>query len=615
MFLSINVCNAQYGYWQQRVEYFMNIDMNVKNYKFQGEQKLIYYNNSPDTLYKVFYHLYFNAFQNGSMMHARQHSLGRFGNKRMVSKLDNIKDNEIGYQKIKSLSQDGKKLKYQIEGTILEVELNNPIAPNSKTTFDMVFEGQVPIQIRRSGRNSREDVALSMTQWYPKMVEYDFEGWHPNPYIGREFHGVWGDFDVKIKIDKEYTIGGSGLLLNADDIGHGYVNNFDESKLKNKDKLTWHFKAENIHDFAWAADPDFIHKKTTVPNGPTLHFIHKDNSMINRNWEKAMPVTVKFFEFMKENVGAYPYKQYTIVQGGDGGMEYGMTTLITGEREFSSLIGVIYHEAAHSWFQHILATNESKYAWMDEGFTSYISDLGYEKILGKSNFSDIDFIESNYQSYVHLANSSREEPLCTHADHFNSNYAYGIGSYTKGLLFLPQLEYIIGEKPFANTLKNFYETWKFKHPTDKDFERIAEKESGMNLDWYFSYWIHSTHTIDYSLESLIVKNKKTTINIKRKGKMPMPLDILVTYKDGTKELFYIPLRIMRGEKQNDTKLKRNILKDWPWTHNEYSFDIYKNIKDIKSLQIDPDNKMCDIDRTNNILNPSKADSKKNIFSN
>src|SRR5690606_23361941 len=151
------------------------------------------------------------------------------------------------------------------------------------TQFDMDFDGQVPLQIRRAGRNSEEGVALSMTQWYPKLAEYDFEGWHADPYIGREFHGVWGDFDVKITIDKNYIIGGSGYLQNPEEIGYGYEDEGVKVKRPRGKKLTWHFVAPQVHDFAWAADPDYIHDKVQVPDGPMLHFLYKNNPDILEN--------------------------------------------------------------------------------------------------------------------------------------------------------------------------------------------------------------------------------------------------------------------------------------------------------------------------------------------
>ncbi|MBT8394126.1 MAG: M1 family peptidase, partial [Bacteroidia bacterium] len=252
-------------YWQQHVDYKMNIDMDVSTFKYKGEQELIYTNNSPDTLNRVFYHLFFNAFQPGSEMDVRSLTISD-PDPRVRDRISKLKPDEIGYINVSSLKQNGQKLKFETVGTILEVNLSKPIKPGEQVKFDMRFNGQVPLQIRRAGRNNRENVALSMAQWYPKMAEYDFEGWHADPYIGREFYGVWGDFDVKITIDKDYVLGGTGYLQNPNEIGHGYE--AEPINTTKPNKLTWHFKAPNVHDFTWAADPDYIHDTLQVPDGP-----------------------------------------------------------------------------------------------------------------------------------------------------------------------------------------------------------------------------------------------------------------------------------------------------------------------------------------------------------
>jgi hypothetical protein len=248
----------------------MEVSMDVKNYQYKGKQELVYTNNSSDTLRKVFYHLFPNAFQPGSEMDARLHSIkdpdGRMVNKVKgadgkdvkQSRIETLKPNEIGFLKIANFKQDGATAQTRTSGTILEVTLAKPILPNSKSTFTLDFDGQVPVQIRRSGRNNSEGVELSMSQWYPKLAEFDFEGWHADPYIAREFHGVWGNFDVKITIDKEYTIGGSGYLQDKNSIGHGYEDAGVTVTYPKKAKtLTWHFIAPNVHDFTWAADKEY----------------------------------------------------------------------------------------------------------------------------------------------------------------------------------------------------------------------------------------------------------------------------------------------------------------------------------------------------------------------
>jgi len=255
--LFASLANAQPDRWQQRVKYVMNIDMNVQTNRFTGKQQLEYWNNSPDTLTRVFYHLYFNAFQPGSMMDVRsrrqgtmQSGRGADWDARVKDRILNLKPDEIGYQKILSLKMNGVPQEYKVDETILEVKLSKPILPKSKVVFNMDFEAQVPLQIRRSGRdNPSTKVRYSMSQWYPKISEYDYEGWHPTPYVAREFYGVWGDFDVSINIDKSYILGGTGYLQNANQIGYGYEDAGVKVKRPAGDKLTWRFIAPNVHDF------------------------------------------------------------------------------------------------------------------------------------------------------------------------------------------------------------------------------------------------------------------------------------------------------------------------------------------------------------------------------
>ena len=570
-------------YWQQHVDYKMDIDMDVNNYQYQGKQTLVYTNNSPDVLNKVFYHLYFNAFQPGSEMDVRSRNI-EDPDSRVGDRISKLKPNEIGYINVNSLKQDGKKINYETVGTVLEVELAKPIQPGQSVTFTMDFAAQVPIQIRRSGRDNAEGVALSMTQWYPKLAEYDFEGWHADPYIGREFHGVWGDFEVNLTIDKDYVVGGTGYLQG-------------EPEIKG-DKKTMQFLAPNVHDFTWAADPDYIHDTMQVPNGPMLHFYYKKDLPADnlKYWKDLQPKTVELMQYFSENVGKYPYDQYSVIQGGDGGMEYAMCTLITGKRSFGSLVGVTAHELAHTWFQFLLATNEARHEWMDEGFTSYISDHAMNVVMNEGKETPN---ANAYRGYIYLAKSGKEKPQTTHADRYETNMAYGITAYNKGSVFLSQLGYIIGEDNLKKTLKKYFDDFAFKHPRPIDIIRTAEKVSGLELDWYLIDWTQTTNTIDYAVTSTEENNSITTVNLERKGLMPMPLDIEVEYTDGTSEWYNIPLRIMRGEKPLASNVK--ILNDWAWAYPTYSFSINKPKSAIKSITIDPKQLMADVDKTNNTL--------------
>lgn len=605
--LCTNAFAQRKGYWDQKVDYTMVIDVKEKSYQYDGKMKLLYTNNSGQELKKVYFHLYFNAFQPGSMMDYRLANIAdpdprmtsNIGTKEKPvyqSRIATLKPDQIGYQKIKSLTQDGAGTTYKVDGTILEVTLAKAIQPNSSTTFDMTWEAQVPEQIRRSGRNSKEGVELSMTQWYPKMAQFDEFGWHLDEYVAREFIAPFGNFDVTINIDKDYVIGGSGALQNPDQV-KGYVKNAKVQSVKGK--ASWRFKAENIHDFAWAADKQFLVNHARSKGGVDVYLVYKPGAKTTESWTRAMEYTTAFFDFCGSKFGAYPWPTYTVVQGGDGGMEYGTTTLVTGERSLESLVGVIYHEAAHSWYQHLFGINETVDEWFDEGFTSYIEELAFQHLFKKTNPMPDNPVLPAYKSYIKLALSGKEEPASLLADYYNTNYAYSNEAYNKGQVLAEQLGYIIGQQNLETTFLKFYEFWKFKHPTPNDFKRVAEEVSGINLKWYFNLFINTTRKIDYA----ITPGENNEINLINKSDFAMPLDVLIEYQDGSKELFYIPLREMRGEKPAENfsvyqGVKRTVLEDWFWTKPTYTFKVSKA---VKKASIDVTARLADVNDTNNVF--------------
>ncbi len=640
---------AQADRWQQRVNYAMDVNMNVETNRFSGTQKLEYTNNSPDTLKRVFYHLYWNAFQPNSMMDTRSRELGKtIINKkpdwdvRVKDRIQKLTPQEIGYQKVLSLKMNGIPQKYKTEETVLVVDLDKPILPHSKAVFDLAFEAQVPLQIRRSGRNNPQTgVRYSMSQWYPKMCEYDYEGWHPTPYVAREFYGVWGNYDVSITIDKKYLIGGTGYLQNPQQIGFGYEAPGTKVIQPAGNTLTWHFVAPTVHDFMWAADPEFKHLSAKTADGKTINVIYnrdlkklqqdfdslktaQKNAYQNAEnyirswddrWQQVLDAAVTELPYIQKTFGPYPWKQYSFVQGGDGGMEYPMATLINGPG-----LGTVFHEWMHSWYQGMMGTNESEYPWMDEGFTSYAENLVTRdytifrrKKIAAANPADRRLIvldsvinrqphEAAYNSYFNLVKSGLQEPLTTHADHFETNAAYGVSSYSKGEIFLEQLGYITGAQVRDQILLQYYREWHFKHPNANDFIRLAEKVSNMKLDWYKEYWINTTKTIDYGIDSVWQEGSKTKIRLINNGKMPMPIDLQLTFKDGKKALHYIPMYLMFGEKPAEPNaVLRVVEQHWKWTHPTYTLELNGKLTDLEWIEIDPTHRLADVNEKDNFL--------------
>jgi hypothetical protein len=578
---------AQADRWQQRIRYVIDVNMDVKTNRFTGTEKLEYTNNSPDTLTRVFFHCYWNAFQPGSSMDVRSQELGKTKlneptrrsdgldwDARVKDRISKLKPDEIGYQHVRRIQIGGVDQQLKEHETILEVVLTKPILPKSKVTLDVAFEAQVPLQIRRSGRDNAEGIRYSMSQWYPKMVEYDYQGWNANPYIAREFYGVWGDFDVNITIDKSYFVTAGGDLQNGNETGFGYESPQARIKAPVGPTITWKWQAYNVHDFVWCADPQYKMITRNVANGPLIRVVYKAVDSLEARWQKVADSTALAYPIIAKTFGAYPYKTYTFIQGGDGGMEYPMATLIK-----SASIGTALHEWMHTWYQMLMGTNESLYPWMDEGFTDYASTRVMAEMRKSTGFA----FNGSYRGYFALAKSGMEEPASTHADHYNTNYAYGNAAYSKGAVFMSQLGYIVGDSIRDKILLAYYNTWRFKHPNPNDFIRVAEKVSGMELDWYKEYWIYTTKTIDYAVGDVSMNDGKPSILIKRVGKMPMPVDVLVTYKDGTQEMHYIPSSLMFGQKRAEGGIPRTVHEEWKWTHPDYAFTISKGIQDIKSI--------------------------------
>jgi hypothetical protein len=594
--------NGQCDRWQNAINYEMFIDFDVETHNYYGKQTVVFTNESPDTLKKVYFHLFLNAFKPGSSMDVRSRTISD-PDGRVRDRISQLSPQEIGFQRIQKLIQNEKRLDYIEHETILEVFLEDDILPGGILELYMEYDAQVPLQIRRNGRMNEEGIHYSMAQWYPRMCQYDEKGWHTNPYIGREFYGPFGDFDVKIRIDKNYLLGGTGYLQNTGEIGKGYSEKFTP---KLDDKLTWHFKADRVHDFMWAADPEYTHDSYETKDGITLRFFYRKNERTEENWAALQPIMADAFDFIQERFGKYPYKQYAFVQGGDGGMEYPMATLITGNRNLRSLVGVSVHELMHSWYQGVLGFNESLYHWMDEGFTSYASEIVMDHLIRKGLIPGVEpaarLFSGSSAGYKNIVRAGIEEPMSTHADHFDRNVSYGISAYSKGALYLHQLSYVIGQENLDKTLLSFYDRCAFKHPNDHDIRRIAEQVSGIELKWYNEYWVYSTKIIDYAIDTVLaVNNSQSRIILDRIGNMPLSVDVVCTLKDGSTHMYHIPLDLMLQAKPDEGLADRFYESNaWKWVYPRYLLTVDLPFDQIQSVEIDPSKRMQDIDLDNNM---------------
>ena len=591
--------------WQQHVDYEMDIRLNPETHQVDGHQRLTYTNNSPDTLRTVYYHLYFNAFQPQSMMAERNRHLPD-PDGRTVPRIFNLTPDEQGRQTVTSLTQDGTPVSYEVYDTVLRVDLAEPIPPGTSTTFVMDYRSQVPLQTRRSGRNSRgDDIDYTMTQWYPKMAEYDERGWHANYYINREYYAPYGEFDVEITLPAEYTIGATGVLQNPDEVGHGY--DIDGSGtwrpsdgLPDADTLTWHFRAEDVHNFAWSADPDYIHDKVTA-DGTTHHILYKPE--VAEQWRPLRNNMPDLTAFFSDEYGDYPYPQMTVAQGGDGGMEYPMFTVVSSydgpefeeKSSYRSILGTTVHEFAHMWFYSALGSNEADYAWMDEGFTSYATTEGMAHLAGQP----ADHTGAR-QSVVTMHKLGIAEPFSTPADWFSTNTAYGITSYPGGQMLVDMLGYVMGDAQRDQWLRRYFRERAGMHPDPFDLELFAEQESGLMLDWYFQQVTESTRTVDDAIADLDQRRTgdgvTVDLTLKRKGALRLPQDVKLTLADGTTQWLNVPLASMHGHKPVPDDWI--VTEPWPWVAPEKTVSVTVDSR-VEKAVIDPNGETPDVNRLNN----------------
>jgi hypothetical protein len=500
---------------------------------------------------------------------------------RVVPRIWNLGPDEVGYHRIEGLRQDGRPLSFEVNDTVMRVPLAEPLAPGDSAVFELVFHSQVPLQTRRSGRDSREGVDYSMTQWYPKLAAYDSRGWHADPYVGREFYAPYGTFDVRLTLPADYVVGATGTLRNPGEVGHGYGEAAPAAASAPPDSLTWHFHAEGVHDFAWVADPDYLHDRFEG-DGVTYHLLYLPD--VAAAWKTMRDWVPALLRFYSEQYGAYPYPRFTVAQGGDGAMEYPMLVLLTGRRSPGSLQSVTAHEAAHQWFYGLLGSNEADYAWMDEGLASYIQAEALAALQGRQNPGH----GGSAFAVVSLHEAGLAERLGTPADWFETNAAYGTTAYSGGRMIAALLGYVISEPLRDAWLRAYYRRFRFRHPNPYDLEKVAEDVSGLQLDWYFEQFANTTWTLDYAVAGLDARRSgagwTATVDLRRRGEAVLPVDLRLTLEDGSVQWVNVPLGLMEGHKPVPEGWI--VAAPWPWTSPAYRLEVSLPQKAVKA-EIDP----------------------------
>ncbi|MDI6807868.1 MAG: M1 family aminopeptidase, partial [Candidatus Eisenbacteria bacterium] len=526
-----------------------------------------------------------------------------------------------GEEKIEKFIFDGAELPVEVDDTIGRVALPRAILPGETVLFEITFKGRIPEHLIRMGRRGRD---FNIAQWYPKICVYDLRGWHKDQYIGQgEFYGDFGTFDVSLTLPGTFLVAHTGTLTNPGEVlpdsvikklatvGDTTLNIADNSNwLRPSDPTlrkelekpkTWRFRADNVHDFAFAANEKYIWDATKLGNVYVHTFYFKNKAV---HWREMAGVSRECVRFYSETFGGYPYDQVSVVATSvHGGMEYPNLAFIgseIGDERSRFLSAVIAHEIAHNWFYGIIGSNENDEAWLDEGFTSFATILFMENYYGRNNdvrkykrpweryfFPPEDKRESSQFDYISFAETGYEEQVITPSDKFGERIAYRTAVYQKSAAILFMLQYVLGDETFDRVMKEYFALWQFKHPYTEDFIAVAERMSGRKLGWFFDEWLRRTYRCDYAVKGMKFRrladgrDYSVDVRIEKKGRAIMPLDFAFRSSSGETRVLSLPHTV------------------WDDGRRSYTLKGELPFKPV-GVEMNPDKRIADVDRRNNV---------------
>ena len=611
-------------YWQQDVYYTISANIDEQKDLIEGTEKLTYWNNSPDDLEYVYFHLYQNAFQPESHhadLHEQNHNHINYGPYEADKK----------GTEVHKITSPGRRILLEQDNTILKVHLSKPIKSGESIDFDIQFTtyfGLGAMGRRMKKFNSNGKTHYDGVHWYPRISVYDAKfGWTTDQHLGKEFYGDFGAFDVELTFAANYIVDATGFLLNRNELLPSDlrkkldITNFKDKpwnepaseiiKYNPEKRKTWKFHAENVHDFAFTADPSYRIGEATW-NGITCYALAQEQHA--SKWQNAADYSAKIIEVFSEDFGMYTYHKMIVADAQDG-MEYPMLTLDGGADP--SYRGLLVHEIGHNWFYGQVGNNETYRAALDEGFTQFLTAWGLEKIDGDKmvqKTASNKYIakhtkdlhprdRSVYYSYIKDASTNNTPQLNTHSDDFGSALGHGGGYrhvYYKTAAMLYNLQYVLGDELFLEAMQNYFQTWKIAHPYFNDFRNSVINYTKVDLNWFFDQWLETTKDIDYAIKSakkLKGSDELFEITFERKAAMQMPIDFTVIPKSGNAKEYHIP---------NTWFVKKTdatVLDKWYGfgkIHKEHSV-VIRSPEGIKDVIIDPTNRLADAYMVDNSL--------------
>lgn len=603
------------AYWQQDVHYKMDVRVDEEKHTVGGDQQLTYWNNSPDTLTYVYFHLWQNAFVKGSYLH-------------MLERANNIKPRLGEYEAdglgcvVEQIQVDGQEPKMELDNTILKIYLPKPLYPNGKTQFDIKFTtywDKGATRRRMKMYDAWGQMHYNGVQWFPKICVYDRKfGWDTYQHLNKEFYADYGSYDVSLDFPSNYVVEATGAIQNREQVlPKALREKLDVKNFKNKkwneapsivteykkgERKVWKFKAMNVHDFAFTADPSY-RIATEYWNGVECVGLCQEPHA--SRWQNSAEYVAKIIKTFSEDFGMYQYPKMVAADAADG-MEYPMLTLDGGGNP--GYKGLLVHEIGHNWFYGMVGNNETYRAALDEGFTQFLTAWGLTKLEGDTVRDEPEKLFAkwayhpttyrdyrNYSRYIHTALNQNELPLNTHSNDFNNaiHHENGYGMvYYKTATMLWSMQYVLGDTLFQNAMQHYFKQWRFAHPYFNDFRTSIIRYTKVDLNWFFDQWLETTKRLDYGIGRIKKLDGEDSFAVKfiRKGEMQMPVDFTVTAKDGQKYSYHIPNTWFKKETE------ATILDKWyGWGNWNTEYDAHINVPSgVKHVEIDTTWRMADI---------------------
>jgi len=558
-------------YWQQRADYSIKATLDTAAKRLTATEQVRYTNNSPDSLRFVWMQMDQNLFRPGSTGSLLFAAESRFGGAGFPGGFD-IATLTQSAPPVRPAGTRSRKrpptpvatpVKFRVDDTMMYVELAQPIAPGATTVFDIAYQFNIPEH--GADRMGRDGNLFELAQWYPRMAVYDdVHGWNTDPYLGQgEFYLEYGDIDYEVTVPAGYIVAGSGTLLNPEQVltpdqrarlaeavksdSTLAIGTPDElasgaARPTRDGTLTWHFRAERVRDVAWAASPEYQWDASGW-NGILAQAYYRPSA--RETWQDAAKMSRYSILEYSTHWFPYPYPQISAVEGPVSGMEYPMVAMESDGDNGPDLYNVITHEIGHMWYPMTVGSDERRYAWMDEGFNTFINTFSEEDYWKRD---DSETRRNEIHFVTGLDQSPTAQPIMTPANRYRNNDNMGALAYVKpSIMLLALRNKVLGPEVFDSAFREYTRRWAFKHPQPADFFRTIEEVSGRDLAWFWRGFFYTTSALDQSVESVKpAPDGSSLVTLRSLGAAVMPVELELGFADGTSETVKLPVEIWYG---------------------------------------------------------------------